>query len=57
MPYPSKTVRLFQMIAHGKTERKGLSKGKASKLLAEAGQSHSSGHGKSKVKATSAKSY
>lgn len=45
MPYDPAQVRLFQMIAHGKAApHKGLSKGKAAKLLAEAGQSHDSGH-------------
>jgi hypothetical protein len=49
MPYGSKQVRLFQMIKHGKIMRKGLSPGKASKLLAEAGQSHKSGHKGSRI--------
>jgi hypothetical protein len=44
MPYNDSQVRLFQMAKHGKIHRKGLSPGKASKILAEAGQTHSSGH-------------
>lgn len=44
MPYPAPTVRLFQMVAHGKAApRKGLSRGKAAQLLAEAGQAHKTG--------------
>jgi hypothetical protein len=48
MPYTAKQVRLFQMIKHGKVKRKGLSAGKAAKMLTEAGQSRSSGHKKGK---------
>lgn len=44
MPYDPAQVRLFQMAAHGKIKRKGLSPGKAASLLSEAGQSHNSGH-------------
>lgn len=50
MPYPASTVRLFQMVRHGKAHRKGLSSGKAAALLSEAGQSHDSGQPKKKAR-------
>lgn len=48
MPYSPKQIRLFQAIKHGKIKRKGISKGKAAAILAEAGQSNKSGHEKRK---------
>lgn len=49
MPYNDAQVRLFQMVAHGKIKRKGLTPGKAAALLSEAGQSHNSGHSAAKT--------
>jgi hypothetical protein len=43
MPYNPAQVRLFQAVKHGGIKRKGLSKGKAAEILAEAGQSRKSG--------------
>lgn len=44
MPYSDRQVKLFQGIAHGSIKKPGLTRGKASKMLAEAGQSKQSGH-------------